>query len=154
MLKADCLNVYRQAEVNSASGRDLEALVLTRAARALEECRQRWNAEDNGQRLQKALKVNQAIWTTFQNDLRKPDNPLPKKVREDILSLSLFIDRRTMEIMCKPAPEKLDVLIKINLNIASGLRACTAPAPEIRDRGDRDRGRTTANNRGSMEYRI
>ena len=129
MSNENYLNVYRQIEIASASGRDLEALVLTRAAWALEECKQSWDAEDSDRRLQKALKVNQALWTTLQTDLRKPDNPLPRKVREDILSLSLFIDRRTIEVMCEPAPEKLDVLININLNIASGLRGATAPAP-------------------------
>jgi len=50
------------------------------------------------------------------------DNPLPEEVKHNLLSLSLFIDRRTFEALAYPAPEKLDILININLNVAAGLR--------------------------------
>lgn len=52
----------------------------------------------------------------------REDNPLPGEVRANILNLSVFIDKRIVEIMKKPAPEKLDIIIEINLNIAAGLR--------------------------------
>jgi flagellar protein FlaF len=32
------------------------------------------------------------------------------------------VDRRSFEVLAYPAPEKLDVLININLNVAAGLR--------------------------------
>jgi len=47
---------------------------------------------------------------------------LPWNVRQDILNLSLFVDKRIFEIMAFPAPEKLTALIKINRNLAAGLR--------------------------------
>jgi flagellar protein FlaF len=58
----------------------------------------------------------------------REDNPLPKKLKVDILSLSAFIDRRIFEIMAQPAPEKLKIIIDINNNIAAGLR--TRPASD------------------------
>jgi flagellar protein FlaF len=72
--------------------------------------------------LEEALKYNQKIWTLFQAELAKPDNPLPKKLREDLLSLSAFVDKRIFELLSFPTPEKLTAIININLNIAAGLR--------------------------------
>ncbi|MCX5855922.1 MAG: flagellar biosynthesis regulator FlhF, partial [Deltaproteobacteria bacterium] len=61
-------------------------------------------------------------WSIFQGELMKDDNPLPKKLKQDILSLSTFIDKRIFEVMAQPAPEKLEVIINLNLNLAAGLR--------------------------------
>lgn len=96
--------------------------MLTKGALMLQQCRNEWEAEDRDERLNAALKYNQMIWTVFQGELAKPENPLPKKLREDILSLALFIDKRIFEIMSYPAQEKLSAIININLNLAAGLK--------------------------------
>jgi flagellar protein FlaF len=72
--------------------------------------------------LDEALKYNQRIWTIFQAELGREDNPLPDHIKLDLLRLSSFIDKRIFEAMGSPAPEKLNILIKINENIAAGLR--------------------------------
>jgi flagellar protein FlaF len=54
--------------------------------------------------------------------LSDPKNPLPKKLKEDLLSLSAFIDTRIFDILSFPSPEKLNAIINININIAAGLR--------------------------------
>jgi len=66
------------------------------------------------------------VWSIFQSELTRKDNPLPRQLKENILSLSLFIDKRILEVMAYPAPEKLKILIDINLNLAAGLRSKTA----------------------------
>jgi flagellar biosynthesis activator protein FlaF len=71
--------------------------------------------------LDEALRNNQRIWSILQGELMKADNPLPKKLRQDILSLSVFIDKRSFEVMAQPASEKLDVIINLNLSLAAGL---------------------------------
>jgi len=43
-------------------------------------------------------------------------------LREDILNLSLFVDKRFFEVMAYPSPEKLSIVIDINFNMAAGLR--------------------------------
>jgi flagellar protein FlaF len=48
--------------------------------------------------------------------------PLPTEIKRDLLRLAGFIDRRIFETMSFPSPEKLDIIIKINQNIAAGLR--------------------------------
>jgi flagellar protein FlaF len=49
-------------------------------------------------------------------------NPLPDQIKENLLNLSVFIDKRTFEIMIGHEKPKLDILIDININIAAGLR--------------------------------
>jgi flagellar protein FlaF len=122
MYAAQQLEAYRTVQRTTESGREIEALVLTRAAVKLAEIRNNWDSPDRDAKLDEALRHNQIIWSIFQGELMKDDNPLPKKLKQDILSLSTFIDKRTFEVMAQPAPEKLEVIINLNLNLAAGLR--------------------------------
>jgi flagellar protein FlaF len=103
------------------SGREIEAAALTRCVLLLSECRDNWDAPDREDKLNEALRINQRVWSILQGELTQGDNPLPKKLKEDLLSLSIFIDKRTIQIMACQEPEKVNVLININLNIAAGL---------------------------------
>ena len=115
------IEAYRNVHKMTLTGRELEAAVLTKAAQKLTLCQDNWEASDCEERLQEALRYNQQVWTVFQTELSIPENPLPKKLKEDLLSLSAFIDKRIFDIMSFPAPEKLTAIININLNIAAGL---------------------------------
>jgi flagellar protein FlaF len=119
---ANQLATYKSVQKATMSDREIEASVLTKAALKLKSCQDNWDADDRFASLDEALKFNQLMWSIFQGELSKPDNPLPKKLREDILSLSAFIDKRTFDIMAYPLPEKLTIIININLNLAAGLR--------------------------------
>lgn len=116
------LQAYNTVNKATMSGREIEAAVLTKAALKLKDCQKYWDADDREERLKEALQFNQRVWSIFQGELAKEDNPLPKKVRLNVLRLSAFIDRRILETMASPAPEKLGVVIDINNNIAAGLR--------------------------------
>ncbi len=118
---ANQLKTYETVSKATMSGREVEAAVLIKAALKLKDCQENWEAEDRGTKLEHALKFNQQIWSIFQAELVRPDNPLPKELRQDILSLSVFIDKRIFETMAYPAPEKLTAIININLNLAAGL---------------------------------
>jgi flagellar protein FlaF len=120
------LNAYKQTIKATISGRDLEASVLTKAAHLLKDCQDHWDEEGRFKRLDEALTFNQKIWTIFQDELAREDNSLPKEVRANILNLSLFIDKRIVETMKAPTPDKLDMIISINLNLAAGLRGSPA----------------------------
>ena len=96
--------------------------MLTKAARKLRECLQDWDSPDRNIRLEEALKYNQRIWSIFQSELSREDHQLPKQLRLDILRLAAFIDRRIFETMAFPAPDKLNIVIDINNNLAAGLR--------------------------------
>jgi flagellar protein FlaF len=114
---------YDQGKKATGSGRQIEAEVLFKAARMLEDCQKDWGAPDRRARLSEALRMNQRIWTIFQGELANPEHGLPPEVRQNLLQLSLFIDRRTFEVMSDPSPEKLTALIDIDRQIASGLSA-------------------------------
>jgi flagellar protein FlaF len=114
---------YDQGARTSASSRALEASALSRAARLLDDCRQGWNSPERPAALTEALRHNQRLWTLFQAELDQPDHPLPPDIRRNLLRLSAFVDRRTLEILADPRPDKLDVLIEINRTLAAGLQA-------------------------------
>ena len=122
------IETYRNVHKMTLTGRELEAAVLTKAAQKLTFCQNNWGASDLEENLQEALRYNQQVWTVFQTELSNPENPLPKKLKEDLLSLSAFIDRRIFDILSFPSPEKLNAIININLNIAAGLSG--SPAQE------------------------
>lgn len=116
------LQAYQTVEKTTLSGRETEARVLTQAALMLKECQRNWDARDRQARLDEALRFNQRIWSIFQAELAKPDNPLPKKIRIDLLRLSGFVDKRIFEVQAQPEAAKLTIIIDINQNIAAGLR--------------------------------
>lgn len=117
------LNAYNKTLKNTLTGRKLEASVLMKGAMLLKDCKKKWDTEGHFRRLDEALVYNQRIWTIFQDEMIRPDNPLPNEVKSNILRLSVFIDKRIVEIMGEPVPEKLDIIIEINSNIAAGLNS-------------------------------
>ena len=78
MSAAQQLAAYRTVQKITLSGREIEALVLTTAAQKLAEVQNDWDAPDRDERLDEALRHNQRIWSIFQGELMKEDNPLPK----------------------------------------------------------------------------
>ena len=120
------LQAYETVNKKTMPGREIEAAVLTKAARKLKDCQENWNANDRDQQLNDALKFNQLVWSILQGELKKNDTPLDKQLRADLLRLSSFVDRRIFETMAEPSPEKLNIVININNNIAAGLRESLA----------------------------
>jgi flagellar protein FlaF len=116
------LRAYETVSKATQSGREIEAAVLTKAAVKLKKCQDNWDAKDRDDRLEEALKFNQRVWSIFQSELARDNHELPRKLRLDILRLAAFIDKRIFETMAFPAPEKLDIVIAINNNLAAGLR--------------------------------
>jgi flagellar protein FlaF len=114
---------YEQGAKTSTSSRKLEAEALYKCARMLEACQHGWDAPDRPTRLDEALRLNSRLWTIFQVELARADHPGPADLRTNILRLSAFVDKRTLEVRAEAAPEKLQALIDVNRNIAAGLSA-------------------------------
>lgn len=121
-LQANPFEAYKAVDRATMSGREIEAEVLTQAALKLKNCQANWDNPDRNKKLDDALKYNQLIWSVFQGDLTMDGNPLPRQLKQNLLTLSAFIDKRIFETMAYPSPEKLNVIIDINSNIAAGLR--------------------------------
>jgi flagellar protein FlaF len=121
-MQQQSVNAYTAIQKENLSGRELEASVLSRAGLMLKSVKDNWGAVDRDQKLLEAIKFNQKVWSFFQAELSDPENPLPKNLREDILNLSIFVDKRLFEVLAYPDPEKLAIVIDIDFNIAAGLR--------------------------------
>jgi flagellar protein FlaF len=122
------LKAYESVNKSTMNGRDVEAEVLTKAALKLKACQDGWTTDEREIDLDSALKYNQRVWCIFQAELENPANAMPTALKGDLLRLIAYIDKRTLEVLAYPAPEKLTILININRNIAAGLRTRPAQA--------------------------
>lgn len=100
--------------------RELEAHLLLKAAAQLQSFKDNWSYDEEA--LTEALALNRKLWTILGTAATEESNPLPLEVKENIGNLTVFILKRTLEIMEDPAPEKLTALISINRSLAQGLR--------------------------------
>ena len=82
------------------------------------------------------MRVNWRLWTIIQAEQADPDCATPKNIREGLLNLANFIDKRSIELLANPDPAKLQPLININRNIAAGLLGTDLP-PEARAERER-----------------
>src|SRR5262245_41719645 len=109
--------------VESSTPQEIEGMALITAARRIADAKQ---ASDGPAALLQALRQNWQLWTIFQAELCAPDCPVPRAIRQNLLSLANFIDKKTIELLRSPDPGKVDVLVNINRQIASGLMGKTA----------------------------
>jgi flagellar protein FlaF len=119
---------YRQPAQQGGSPRETEGRALMEAARRLAIAK---DNPDDGATLADTVRLNWRLWTIFQSELTERDIDLPEELRNNMLTLCNYVDKRTVEILSDPKPDMLDVLININRNIAAGLLAksdaATAP---------------------------
>jgi flagellar biosynthesis activator protein FlaF len=118
---------HGSAPAVTADPRQVEGWALSETALRMNTARQE-PVDEAG--LLQAVRLNWRLWTIFQASLFEPDCPLPADIRNNILSLANFVDKHTAAIIADPDPSKLDVLIGINRELASGLLSVPqAPAP-------------------------
>lgn len=115
----DIAGNYARTDVSSLEQKELESRALIRTASALNKVRQNW--ENEKQNLDEALEKDRKLWVILASAMHEPDCPLPVEIKKNILNLAMFIFKRIIDIQTTPSPEKLDVLININMNIAKGL---------------------------------
>ena len=100
--------------------RSTEAWALGEASRRLALAAK---MDDKGEALREALRLNQRLWSIFQAALSEPECPLPKDVRDNVLALSVMIDRHTMARLGDLDSSKIGPILDINRAIAEGLSA-------------------------------
>ncbi|TVR12105.1 MAG: flagellar biosynthesis regulatory protein FlaF [Salinarimonadaceae bacterium] len=122
-------NVYARNAQATQSPRELEANLLMKAASRLQNVQDDWSVR--APELEEALTYNRKLWTILATSATEAENPLPREIKQNIANLALFIFNRTVDLMIKPRPEGLGVLVSINRQIAAGLRERPAqPSPE------------------------
>ena len=110
---------YAQNEVAGMNEAELESRALIKTASALNKVKENWH--ESKDELNQALDKNRRLWSVLASAMKEEDCPQPPEVKQNILNLASFIFKRTMEVIAHPSPEKLDILININMNIARGL---------------------------------
>ncbi len=119
-MQNQAVQAYQQAARQTVAPRDLEANLLSTAAAHFQRIRDDWDllwAE-----LPTALKFNRKLWTVFLTSVIDEESQLPQALRQNIANLGVFVLTQTAELQVAPAPEKLDILVKINRDLAAGLR--------------------------------
>jgi len=120
-MQQQAVQAYQQTAKQTASGVDLEANLLSKAARDLKEIQGNW--EEGKADIDRLLVYNRKLWSVFLASVTRQDSPLPREIRENVANLGIFVLSETLRIQTAPAPEKLEVLININRQIALGLLA-------------------------------
>jgi flagellar protein FlaF len=109
------------AQKHTPDPRELEARVLLKSARMLQDLRDAFDQADPSI-IEETLKYNRQIWVMFYDTaIENTGEEHTSELRSNIINLANFIFKREMEILATPQPEKLDVLININREIAAGL---------------------------------
>jgi flagellar protein FlaF len=106
--------------------RSTEAWALSEASRRLVLAAK---ADDKGESLRAALILNQRLWSIFQGALIDPSSPLPKHIRDNVLALSIMMDRHLMQRLSDLDGSKIQPILDINRAIAEGLSADAPAAP-------------------------
>ena len=104
--------------------RSTESWALSEASRRLVVAAK---AEDGGKSLRDALILNQRLWTIFQTAMTEPDCPLPRDIRDNVLALSIMMDRQILQRLGDLDGSKIQPILDINRCVAEGL----AQKPQI-----------------------
>lgn len=119
-MQNQAVQAYQQAARQTVAPRDLEANLLSTAAAHFQRIRNDWDLLAS--ELPVALKFNRKLWTVFLTSVVEDESQLPLNVRQNIANLGVFVLSQTAVLQVAPAPEKLDILVKINRELAAGLR--------------------------------
>ena len=121
----------QRAALENAPPQAAEGYALAEMARRLDAVSKK---PDDLVAIRDMVRLNWRIWTIFQAELVDPECKTPQAIRENLLSLSNFIDKRSAELISKPDAAKLSVLININRQIGAGLLGNPSDDPEEAER--------------------
>ncbi|MER2606631.1 MAG: flagellar biosynthesis regulator FlaF [Siculibacillus sp.] len=112
---------YQQTRRAVVTGRELESLLLLKAAAQLQGVKDNWEARKG--ELFSALTYNRKLWTILIDLILREDNPLPTEDKQNLTNIAVFIFKHTIETQIANDPEMIGPLVSINRTIAEGLRS-------------------------------
>lgn len=118
--------VYAKTAQTTGNPRELEAQLLLRAAAKLQAVKDGDVKAEN--EITSAIRYNRRLWLVFAGAIGRPENPLPREIKQNLANLAVFVVKHSMRLETSAAPEfeRLGVLININRELAAGLRARAA----------------------------
>jgi len=109
------------AQAHAGSQREMEGRILLKSNKQLQAVLDNWDNRAKDQ-LEDALNYNRQIWMLFYDTaLENKDGGRPNDLRSNIVNLANFIFKRELDILADPKPQKIDILLNINREIAAGL---------------------------------
>jgi flagellar biosynthesis activator protein FlaF len=118
------IQAYQRASAQAENPRETEfrlfALVTAGLIKAKEVGRDEMVA------LADALHKNRRLWSLLAQDCASEDNSLPKPVRAQIISLSMWVSRHSSAVL--QSGEDIDPLIEVNRTVMQGLGLAGANA--------------------------
>jgi flagellar protein FlaF len=116
-------NAYAKTQQQAPlTQRELEAHVLMKAAARLQVIRDNWDIKKD--ELDDALTRNRKLWTIFVAGVTDEGSNAPLDLKQNIVNIGMFVFNHTIALTAARdiEPQKLNVLININRQIAAGLR--------------------------------
>ena len=113
---------YGRTQFNGNSPREQEAQAFSYVVSALEDSMKN---PENQKQYYTAIGFNQKLWTSVKLSMFDPDHEVPEKIRKNILSLGLFIDKHSQKLLAEYDPAELKVLVDINRSMVLGLKGIT-----------------------------
>jgi len=108
------IDKYRQAQQTTENPRDVEYRLFARVTNALMT-----NQDPKTTGFIQAIDWNRRLWLTLQSDLADENNKLPKELRAQLISLSIWVDKHSRKAM--RGEETIQPLIDVNRAIMEGL---------------------------------
>ncbi|MEP7210253.1 MAG: flagellar biosynthesis regulator FlaF [Alphaproteobacteria bacterium] len=118
------VQAYQTAAANTESPRQTEYRAFAVATRGLIDAAA-LPVTEIGRRIE-ALSKNRRLWTLLAVDCSSDGNQLPKGVRAQIISLSIFVDKHSSQVIRQGA--SMDILIDINRTMMQGLASANGAA--------------------------
>ena len=112
------LQAYKTAATRAESPREMEYRLFGQVTRALMHA-STVDKSDISTRID-AIDWNRRLWSTLASACQDPDNAMALPMRAQIVSLSLFVNRHSSEIM-RGEDNDFETLIDINRMVMQGL---------------------------------
>lgn len=116
------IQAYQTAAAKTEGPRQTEYRAFAMATRGLIDAAALPETEIG--RRGEALSKNRQLWSLLATDCGAEGNTLPKPMRAQIISLSMFVDRHSSHVLREGA--SFDILIDINRTIMQGLAPAQA----------------------------
>lgn len=108
---------------SAPSGRQIEISILEMSSSKLRATLEGEGEVKWSRTLDEALRFNQKVWDVFSSDWMNPESQLPRELRQNLLSIAVFVKKKTFTTMAKPSRQAVELLIQLNDNILDGLRS-------------------------------
>lgn len=121
------ISAYKRTITETETPRQAEQRILKKINAQLAAHQQHFDATDNLAEkmtilegsLRKALSENVKLWSALKIDLLSPQNEFPAELRANLISLALFVERQTTDVLAGRG--KVEALVTLNKSIIEGL---------------------------------